>query len=212
MKTLFLLLLAAGLAAGVRAAPLERDLGRGLTYLRVHALPADLAAPEAAGHPFILDVRYARGGAGDAAGLLAWLRQHASPRHPVFLLANTATSAALLAPLNSPEAVTGLVILGAAAPGFDPDIAVAVSAEEEQRAYDALERGAAVDSLVNARVEKLRNDEAALAKARLTDNSDNDNEPKLDERPKPVPAPQLIDPVLQRAVQLHRSLLALKRI
>jgi hypothetical protein len=214
MKPFLPFLLAALAAAGAPAAPLERDLGQGLAYVRVHTLPADLAAPTPGGHPIVLDLRYVPGGPAEAAGLLAWLKLHAGPRTPVFLLANSQTSAALLTPLNSPEAVTGLVILGPAEPGFDPDIALTVAPNAERRAYDALENGATVDSLVIAKDEKPRNDEATLAKARLADNGDEDTdeEPKPEEKPKPVLPPQIIDPVLQRAVQLDRSLLALKRL
>jgi hypothetical protein len=214
MKRALPLVFAATLAvAGARAAPLQRDLGQGLAYVRVHELTADLAAASAAGHPTVLDLRYVAGGPPEAADLFAWLKRHAGPRTPVFLLANSATSAALLAPLNSPEAVTGLVILGAAAPGFEPDIPLAVAPEAERRAYDALERGAPIDSLVIAKTDKVRNDEAVLAKARLADPAgDEDDEPKAPEKPRPVPPPQTIDPVLQRAVQLDRSLLALKRL
>ena len=214
MRSALRLLLALLAAAGAHAAPLQRDLGQGLAYLRVHTLPADLAAPTDPGHPLVLDLRYVPGGPPEAAGLLAWLKQHAGVRSPVFLLANGQTSAALLAPLNSPEAVTGLVILGAAGPGFDPDIALSVTPREERRAYDALENGAAINSLVVAKDDKPRNDEATLAKARLADNGDDeaDDEPKPEEKPKPIVPPQVIDPVLQRAVQLDRSLLALKRL
>ena len=207
-----LLFLSAVLAAGLRAAPLERDLGQGLAYVRVHALPADLPGGPGAGHPTVLDLRYVHGGPAEAAGLLAWLKQHASPRTPVFLLANGGTSPELLAPLGSPEAVNGLVILGPAAPGFDPDLAIAVTPEAERRAYDALEQGAPIDSVVVARSDKVRNDEAMLAKARLADSAEEDDSPKPEEKPKPAPPPQVIDPVLQRAVQLDRSLLALKRL
>ncbi len=84
--------------------------------------------------------------------------------------------------------------------------------ETERRAYDALERGAALASLVVARDDKPRNDEATLAKARQADDSDDDDAPKPEEKPKPLLPPQVIDPVLQRAVQLDRSLLALKRL
>jgi hypothetical protein len=128
----------------------------------------------------------------------------------VFLLANRDTSPALLAPLNSADAVTGLVIVGAGAPGFSPDIALPVSSADEKRAYDAMEHGASVESLITDRVLKSRNDEATLARERLSDSGADDAEP-----PAPAPAatpPPLIDPVLQRAVQLHRSLLALRRL
>jgi len=60
--------------------------------------------------------------------------------HAIFLLANRDTSPELLAPLASPDAVAGLVILGAASPDFEPDIALAVDAKADRRAYDAFEK------------------------------------------------------------------------
>jgi hypothetical protein len=212
MKNALLLVLALAAAAGVRAVPLQRDLGLGLSLLRLHDLPADLAADAPAGRSYVLDLRYVKGGPAEGAALLAWLRAHAGPHTPVFLLANARTAPALLAPLNSPEAVTGLVIIGAAARGFEPDIALAVPAGAERRAYAALETGTAVDSLITVKNDKIRNDEASRAASRLPDTGA-DDPPKDDAAPAAKAAPPaLIDPVLQCAVQVHRSLLALRRL
>jgi len=213
MKGALILLLASALAiASGRAAPIERDLGQGLVYFRVHTLPGDLpAAVLVGGHPCVLDVRYVPGGDVEATALLGWLKRQAGIHNPVFLLANNETSGVLLAPLNSPDAVIGLVIVGASAPNFSPDVALIVAPGDERRAYDALEKGATIDSLISDRVIKSRNDEAALARARLSDNGADEPEaaPAAASAAQP---PSVIDPVLQRAVQLHRSLLALKRI
>ena len=201
------------LARGVPAAPAERDLGQGLEYFRVHELPADLP-PENLGskRPCILDVRYVRGGRPAAAALLFWLKAHAGPRSPVFLLANSDTSPALLAPLYPGDAVPGLVILGPAAHDFEPDIALAVSPWAERRAYDAFEKGAPLDSLIHPKVDKVRDDEERLDKEHLPDSAAPPEQAA--DSAKPAAAAQLppVDPVLQRAVQLHRSLLALKRL
>jgi hypothetical protein len=212
MKASLFCALALVLAApAVRSAPLQRDLGMGLAYVRVHVLPDDLPGSAAVGpHPCVLDVRYVQGSEADAGALLGWLKQHAGVHTPVFLLANRDTSGALLAPLNSPDAVTGLVIVGARAPGFSPDIALPVAPADERRAYDAMEHGASVESLITDHALKSRNDEATLARARLSDSGADDAD-----APAAAPAatpPAVIDPVLQRAVQLHRSLLALKRL
>jgi hypothetical protein len=208
-----LLALFAGLAPGAaRAAPLERDLGKGLAYFRVHSLPADLPPDERArGRPCVVDVRYVHGNRAASAALLVWLKSHAGPKSPVFLLANSDTSPALLVPLNSASAVPDLVVLGPAARNFEPDISLAVAPAVERRAYDALENGAAVDSLVTEPVEKARNDEERLDRDRLADSAPPDQalEPG---QPAQAREPPLIDPVLQRAVQLHRALLALKRL
>jgi len=108
--------------------------------------------------------------------------------------------------------VPDLVVLGPAARNFEPDISLAVAPAVERRAYDALENGASADSLITEPVEKARNDEERLDRDRLADSAPPDQgvEPG-----QPAPArepPPLIDPVLQRAVQLHRALLALKRL
>jgi hypothetical protein len=193
-----------------QAAPIERDLGKGLVFWRAHALPADLPPDAAIGrHPCVLDVRYAAGDRGAATALAGWLKFHASARTPVFLLANPATSAALLAPFASATSVAGLVIIGPRAPNFEPDIAVAVSPAAERRAYDALERGTSIESLVVEKVPKIRDDEEALERER--DGEASESAPAA-AMPQPPPPPPLVDPVLQRAVQLHRGLLALGRI
>jgi len=196
-----------------RSAPVERDLGDGLAFFRLHAIPSDLPSDASVRQrPCVLDVRYVSGSRTDATALLAWLKLHAGPRTPVFLLANPATSAALLAPLNSADAVPHLVILGPAARDFEPDIALPVAPEIERRAYDALEKGASIDSLIAEPVEKVRDDEERLEREHLPDGalSDQSADPGPSARP-PAPPP-LIDAVLQRAVQLHRTLLALKRL
>jgi hypothetical protein len=122
------LLALALLLAPARAAPIERDLGKGLVFWRAHALPEDLP-PDAAilRHPCVLDVRYASGNRGAATALAGWLKFHASVRTPVFLLANAATSPELLAPFASATSVAGLVIIGPRSPNFEPDIAIEVS-------------------------------------------------------------------------------------
>jgi hypothetical protein len=202
-----------GGAAAAPAAPLERDLGQGLAYFRVHALPEDLPAPGAgAAHACVLDLRFVPGDPAQAAVLGRWLRAHASPHAPVLLLANSQTGPALLAPLSSADAIAGLVIIGPAAEGFAPDIGLPVTAAEDRRAYDGLERGITVEALLNDAPDKVRNDEARLAKDHVQDGDRNDPAPAADaaaalKRPAP-----LIDVVLQRAIQLHRSLLAMRRL
>ena len=208
--------LAGGLAflAPLRAAPFERDLGRGLFYERIHAVPADLPTGDPLRrHPCVLDVRYTHGNSGEAVALLAWLKFHANPRTPVFLLVNRQTSPALIAPLASPAAVAGLVVLGTAGSGFDPDIAVNANPAAERRAYLALEKGASVDSLITEKIDKPRTDEALLVREHLSDSAleDQDPDPPAEgAEPKTLAPP--FDAVLQRAVQLHRALLALKRL
>ena len=205
------------LATVARAASLDRDLGHGLAYHRVHHLPADLPTAETARlQPCVLDLRYVTGDAEAAAALVAWVKFHATPRAPVFVLANAATSHALVAPLASSKPGSTLLVIGGVAPGFTPDIALKVSAELERQAYDALETGATVERLIAEASDKPRNDEAKLAKDRTPEPAAADATKTAPEDGNVAvkfksPAPP-IDLVLQRAVQLHRTLLALKKL
>jgi len=222
MKSIFLsgvtlaMLMAAhlGMLTAAHAAPIDLDLGLGLVYHRAHVLPADLPMNESVRqHPCVLDLRFAQGDAQGGARLLAWLKLHASLKTPVFLLANAETSPVLLMPLNSPDAVIGLIILGPEAPNFTPDIALRVSAAVDRRAYTALEKGAPVQSLIVEKLDKPRVDEEMLAREHLSDSAVRDDDADAPAaKTAPAPPAQLIDAVLQRAVQLDRTLLALKRI
>jgi len=195
--------------AHVHAAPVERDLGNGLVYVRVHSLPADLPAkPAGRAPPCIVDVRYVDADAAVTAAFMAWLKVRASPRSPVFVLANADTSAALLKPLAEHERAAGIAVVGIEGRQFRPDVPVKASAEDERRAYDALEKGAAIGTLLAENPSKVRNDEASLSKDRLAEASADAADDKLTGKRPPPP----IDAVMQRAVHLHRSLVALKRI
>lgn len=197
------------------AAPLHLDLGQGLAYHRAQALPADLpAAAPARPQPLVLDLRYATGDADAATALSAWLKFRAAPRTPVFLLANSATSPDLRAALADRERTAGLIVLGLAGPGFDPDIALKTTAEAERLAYDALTDARSLTALINPPVEKPRNDEARLVadyRAGRAPQPANADETSAPATPKPTPPPAT-DAVLQRAVHLHRTLLALKKL
>jgi hypothetical protein len=183
-------------------------VGQGLLYYRVRELPQDLPTTPAAGRPgaCVLDLRFAKAGETEAKTLRAWVKFNVSTRTPIFVLENSSTAASLLAALpgNGPS---GLIVLAPAAPGASPDIAVRVSADDDKRAYDALEAGAAVESLLRDYPDKPRVDEAYLEKEHIADSE----APDLP-TDKPLPPKPLVDAMLQRAVQLHRGLLALKRL
>lgn len=195
------------LAVPAHGAAPGRDLGLGLSYYRVHELPRDMPGPDPA-HPgaCILDLRFAKAGEGDAASLAAWVRRAASVRTPIFVLENAKTAPPLLASLpgNGP---TGLIVLAPLSARIGPDIAVEVSPESDQMGYRALEAGAPLESLLRDYPDKPRIDEAYLEKEHIAD-SDAPDIPT----DKPLPPRPLVDLMLQRAVQLHRGLLALKRI
>jgi hypothetical protein len=190
------------------AAPLERDLGQGLVYVRVHAVPGDLPAPAAHPQSTVLDLRYVAADAAAASALQAWVRFRATAHTPVFLLANGDTAPALLAPFADRDSVGAVMIVGIAAKDFRPDIAVPASPDTERRAYDALETGATLAMLLTDHPDKVRNDEASLAKDRLAEAAAD----AVQDAVKPHPAPPPIDATLQRAVHLHRALLALKKL
>jgi hypothetical protein len=195
---------ATGLAT---AAPLTRDLGRNLVFYRVHALPADLPSDAARKQPCVIDLRYLQAETDDAAALHAWIKFHATPRTPVFVLANAKTTRALLAPFAHDRALGNVLVIGAPAPNFEPDIAVQTSAENERAAYDALDNGADLAALLTENADKARNDEASLS-------HDRSSEPAAAnaDAAKARSAPPPIDAALQRAVHLHRTLVALKKI
>jgi hypothetical protein len=208
---LFLIVLA---PAPATAAPQTRDLGLGLVYSRARSIPGDLPpAASVCGHPCVLDLRYASGDRAAGAALDAWLRIQCSLRTPVFLLANAGTSPALLAGLGPSGRAPGLVTLGAAGAGFQPDIPLRVSPAAERRAYEALDKGAPIESLLGENPDKPRNDEARLAREHISDSApDDDDADTAALTSAPEPPPPLVDAALQRAVHLHRALLALRRL
>lgn len=216
-KFLLLLALAAGLAATAAAEQLARDLGKGLTYSRVHALPADLPAATAKPGAVVLDLRYARGDEGATAALGSWLKSR-NAAAPVFVLLNADTAPVVLAYFTAHDPGAGLVTLGVASPAFTPDITLKLSPAAERTAYEALERGTPVETLLTDPAAKPRHDEAAIAQERAapaddaaTPDTDLAETPAAAPTP-PPPPPPVIDYVLLRAVHLHRSLLALRKL
>ncbi len=205
----FLMWSVATLAAS-QAAPVERDLGQGLRYFRLKQLPSDLPAQKEPGPaaPCVVDVRYLPADAESAATFDAWLRFRATPRAPIFLIANSETSPALLRLLAQRETGAGIVLVGARSRQFEPDIAVHVSSEQEQRAYAALTESVPVSALLTDNPDKVRNDEASLSRDRLAEASAEatSSDPAANRSRPPL------DVALQRAVHLHRALLALKKI
>jgi len=199
------------------AAPSAQSLGQNLTYRRVRELPADLpktaAAPPGA---LVLDLRFAPATENDATAFAAWLRFYARPQAPVFVLVNDRTDRALLASLIPAAKPAGVITLGPAREGMNWDIPIKVSAEADRDAYERLEQGTPIDRLIVRKVEKIRRDEASMAKSWNGSQVENDlpeeTDPTTEVEGKPAVVEPPLDLVLQRAVQLHRSLLALKKI
>lgn len=200
----------AGDAAHVAArAPITHDLGRNLVYHRIHELPADLPAVDAPRRqPRIVDLRYVGADDAGAAALQSWVKANATPRTPVFLLANPSTDRDLVAPFTGRRATASVLVVGPRGRGFAPDIEVNISADDERRAYDALEAGADLATLLTDNPDKVRNDEASLSRDRSTDSAPAESAAGATNPASAIP----VDATLQRAVHLHRSLVALRRI
>jgi hypothetical protein len=186
-------------------APLVRDLGDGLGYVRIRELPADLPVqPPGPPPPCVVDVRYVAAGPEVAVAFAAWLKFRATPRSPIFVLANGETSADLRRVLRAPHRGTGLAVIGIPGPDFEPDVAVRFRAEEERAAYVAGEKEVPLARLLADNPGKVRHDEARLTKAPRSAPEGEAN---------PAAAPLVpVDATLQRAVHLHRSLRALRRL
>ncbi|MEO7413848.1 MAG: hypothetical protein ABIZ81_10865 [Opitutaceae bacterium] len=213
MRFPFLVFLACAITLA-RGAPLERDLGGGLIYYRTKSVPADIpTAPPAPKRSAVLDLRYAAADGNGVTALETWLKTHAGARTPVFVLANAATSPALLAMLSRHNPKDGVILLGAASPGFAPDIAISFPPEAERRAYEAFESNSDTNALLKENPAKVRNDEARLSREHLSTSTGEETAAPPDEKPSPTTAPPApIDFILQRALHLHRALLALKKL
>lgn len=204
------------LCGSTHAAPLQRDLGQNLAYHRAHTLPAELPDASAKAQPLVLDLRFTLASEGAAAALTSWLRVNATRTTPVIVLVNAETAPALHTTFASLGSQPGLLVIGSAASGFIPDIALPTSLEAERRAYQALADGASLDSLLREHTDKPRHDEAAIMRERTNPPEDPEEDELSDDPPQKTasepPPPRTIDFALQRAVQLHRALLALNRL
>ncbi|MDB6093853.1 MAG: hypothetical protein JWM32_1415 [Verrucomicrobia bacterium] len=217
-RTLLLLAFAPLVTFAESAGRVERDLGLGLAYLRIHALPADLPSAPAKPVATVVDLRYTRSDASAVVALGAWIRFRASVRTPLFVLVNASSAPAILDFFETAAPIPGLVTLGAPSSRFVPDVPLKLANDAERHAYDALEHGASVESLVTDNPTKARHDEASIAQEHALaplddDDADGTLSDSAEEAPLKAPAvAPLIDPALQRAIQLHRALLALRKL
>lgn len=211
----FLFLTVAALCA--RAELRLEALGEGLGYLRIRTLAdgATLSAALAKEGACVVDLRYPGDGLADLAPLLRAIAGHA-PGQPLFLLVSPTAPLGLERQLGAIP--PGAVVLGATGAPLPEKsgVEVAQTPEADRLAYEAYEAGQPLADLVSGKIEKERYDEASL----MTDfrGGNTDAQPPLSPDPskpkatpetarKPVPC----DRVLQRAVHLHRALLALAR-
>lgn len=234
-------LLAIFLFFGTARATELTDLGSGLSYLRVHVLADSAKGLTTAVREqnfIILDLRHATTTAETTEQLrVAFMARESKP--PALILVGPATPAAIGATLTL---VAGkCVVLGIKDSIPLPQVIIEQSADSDLRAYEALDAGQLMASLISGKIDKDRFDEAALMKEF---NSGNTNTAlpavttverpaspnpaakqvipqKLPSSAKPVagitepPAAGAVEPltdrVLQRAVHLHRALIALRR-
>ena len=192
-------------------AALTHAIPPGLAYVRVGELPQDaeaIAAALASG-AVVLDLRYAKGNAAAADALdaaLAETARRSKALRLILLNSDTAPELRKAALRPRPRQLT----VAPRSEDLPADITVNVSAADERAAYEALAAGTPLDKLINNTSEKRRFDEAALTRSHAngstpsTDDEaeeDGDEEPEEKEAEKPV-----VDVVLQRAVQLQRTL------
>jgi hypothetical protein len=196
------------------------DLGQGLAYLRVKSLgevekavrsnvPADRA--------LVLDLRYSVADEASAAALRESLASRRATQQPLLILVSPSTPALVANALSPLPPKALLVGMQDAQPA--PAVVVRGDAATDRRAYDAADGGMALAALINGKLEKERYDEATLVREFTNGNRDSRpppapspgaNPPPPDEK-KPEPVPVLTDRVLQRAVQLHSALLAIRQ-
>ena len=209
-------------------AALEKELGQALAYVRVTDASADtaLAVDTIERRPaLVLDLRSLPADEKFAVAIRAALAKPPAPHAVRFVLINSTTAPALLAALND-DTSKFVITLGPRSPAIAPDIAVSISDDEDRRAYAALATGTPLEKLITDSHEKPRYDEARLVQdhtngvtppdSLLPADADDDSvttEPDTEKKPAAAPKPVApVDLVLERAVQIHRSLLALKKL
>jgi hypothetical protein len=207
------------------------DLGQGLSYLRIRSVAESevilrKAVPGAGA--LVLDLRYATADETAAATLKSALEARSSGA-ALLVLVSPSTPPALAPVIAAARALT----LGAPDSVPAARVIVRTDAPADRKAYDALETGTELAKLVTGKIEKERFDEATLVKE-FKNGHDADQPgsrpsptpvtpppepvappitgaPGAEDTPKDVPATPPTDRVLQRAIHLHRALLALRR-
>ncbi len=220
-----------GLASSLTASEGDISLAKGLYYKRLQKISSQgrIELPKSAA---VLDLRGTQIVDADALrSVAAWVDGSSHPPLRLVLI-DSSTSSDVLQILESREQF--LMTLGAASPAISPDVAVTVSLRSDQDARDALDAGKAPGDLLASKFEKPRYDEAAMVRDHASGLPLPNSPPDLsdldptegDATTTPTTAPDadvataagslpeapLFDAVLQRAVHLYQSLVALKRI
>lgn len=186
------------------------DLAPGLRYLRIHSLEksaADLANAlnlnRAAA--LVLDLRYVADEKDAAQAINALNSRPAKTVLYILVSPDTPQDVAAIIQRTS----TPLVTLGIRDSRPKPEVEVMQSAADDRAAYQALEGGTSLATLISGKIDKDHFDEAELVKEFKNGNSEA-RPPIGSATASPAPT-TLTDRVLQRALHLHLALQALKR-
>ncbi|MBK8475942.1 MAG: hypothetical protein IPL39_06415 [Opitutaceae bacterium] len=109
-------------------------------------------------------------------------------------------------------AAPAILTLGYASPGFAPTLAVSTEPALDRAAVAALAAGRPARELIEEKLDKPRFDEARLARNHANGRRGDDAAPPDESKEPPASEVPVKDLVLQRAVFLHRALLALGRL
>jgi hypothetical protein len=211
-------------------AAIEKELGQALAYLRVTDAhdDASLAVDTIQRRPaLVLDLRSLPVANGFTEAVQAALAKPPAPHAVRIVLINSTTAPELVAAIT--DALPSVITIGPRSPAIAPDVAVAISDEDDRHAFAALAEGTPLEKLISDAHDKLRYDEARLVQDHangvtppdsvLPADAEDDSvtteppeEKKSTEAKKKAAAAPVTDLVLERAVQLHRSLLALKKL
>ena len=164
--------------------------------------------------PQVVDLRFTDALEESAEGLAGRLRVAADSGTTLIVLFNAATDPLLRAELAKIQETRGSILfIGPVTDELAPEICVASDLEQDRRACDALAAGVPPAELITEVLEKTRFDEAHLVRSRANGNPDGTADPAAATTPADPAKPERPkDTSLQRAVFLHRALLALGRI
>ncbi|MET0262428.1 MAG: hypothetical protein ABW223_05995 [Rariglobus sp.] len=190
------------LAVGLRAT----SLGPDLSYIRAGTDVAT-ATKSIGNGSAVLDLRYATDEAAAAPLFTAIKSAPANPQRILIVLLSPETSLGLRARLAG---LSRILTVGRAATDFKTDIVVTTSSEADRRAFDALVAGTPPEKLMIENADKPRFDESTLVKEHATGIAAEHPTPSKTEAD--APEKPLVDAVLQRAVHIHRGLVALRKI
>ena len=219
--TLGLLSFVASIHAATTSNLRTDDLGQGLTYLRPATdgkMDGVIPLKTISTGSVVIDLRYFSSDE-NADAWLAAIQTFTAPRRLCMVLISPETSPALLAGLSSE--LPGCITVGRTSPALGANILVETSAATDRKVWDAIGQGTSLAKLITENADKPRYDEAVLAKEYAANEDpapadDDTGTPapatKTKEPKKPTAPAPLIDTVLKRAVQIHRGLLALRRL